>query len=509
MLDTILKKLYSGTDIKGSLAELKKLLKDDAAAEIKVLRDNEFAELTDRLTAYLDDPDPKIRKNSAISLGYAAGAAGDKEVSDRIVTRLFEAYCTEQTKYNMAAYIEAIGRLDFSSVSDKLLKRRDTLIHSEYGAEDKKHILEEMRELNILLRDRIEKKHEYTGYELLNEAVLLTNRNFKNITTEELGRIPHREFNAGVMVKTKNIRKVLESRTFGEILFVPELSDEKQTEDMSEDLSEYARTLIERGLVEYLARRHSNPDAPFYFRVECKCRDIKKKSDLEKKLAGELEFRSGWRLINSTGDYDFEFRFIEGSSGKLQFLIGMRTFPDDRFDYRKDTISAGMKPSLAALLVRLSKKYIVDNAAVLDPVCGSGIFLIEREFLNPARILYGIDIYGEAVKAAQNNTKAAGMSRKTELINKDFIQFKHQYRFDEIYADMPRITAGRDSSEVERFYMEFMSKARDLLETSGHLFIFTHNRNILKRYATKFGYSVLEEFEISKVEEAYYYVLKY
>ena len=60
MLDTILKKLYSGTDIKGSLAELKKLLKDDAAAEIKVLRDNEFAELTDRLTPYLDDPDPKI-----------------------------------------------------------------------------------------------------------------------------------------------------------------------------------------------------------------------------------------------------------------------------------------------------------------------------------------------------------------------------------------------------------------------------------------------------------------
>ena len=57
--------------------------------------------------------------------------------------------------------------------------------------------------------------------------------------------------------------------------------------------------------------------------------------------------------------------------------------------------------------------------------------------------------------------------------------------------------------------MGFLKHCVELLEKDGHLFVFTHNRNILKRYLSKYGYSVLEEFEISKMEEAYYYVLRH
>ncbi|MCR5324730.1 MAG: methyltransferase [Lachnospiraceae bacterium] len=494
MLKKYLNIIESGKDVKANLLELKNYLKGQFEESSE---DLEKAAVI--LKGSLADEDPKIRKNSAYCLGFI----GDKINSEDITEVLYESYLSDDTKYNKAAYLEALGHLDISSVRDDLLKHREELCSLNYAAEDKKHILEEISELNRILRDVIEKEHEFTGYSLINEAVLLTNRNFKNITIDELKNIPHKEFTAGVMVKTKNIRKVMDCRTFTELLFIPD--DLKVVE---KDAEAAARTMIEGGLIDYLEQRHSNPDAPFYFRVEFRGKDEKKKADLEKRMAGEIELASHWKLINSTSDYDLEFRFIENSAEKLQFLIGMRAFPDMRFDYRKKTISAGMKPSLAALLVRLSADYIKDNAAVLDPMCGSGIFLIERNKYRSARIMYGVDIFGEAVAAAKENVKAAGISSKCELINKDIIEFKHQFKFDEIITDMPRITSGKDRSLIEKLYMDFLAKAKGLMEENGSLFIFTHNRDILRKYTLKYSYTIKAEFEISKMEEAYYFILK-
>lgn len=509
MLKDYLDRLRSGKDIKETLTEFKKLLKDrrikESETKVQVLR--EYTDCFEVLSKLLDDEDPKNRKNAALCLGLTADMLPDDADTEGIVNKLFESYVSDQTKYNKAAYLEAIGCFDYSCIKDKLIEVRNEIITRDIAEEDKKHVLEEMSELNGLLRKDIEKPHEFTGFSLVNEAALLTNRNFKNITIKELGSIPHKEFTAGVMIKTKMLRRVMsgDCRTFSEILFIQDNSVM-----LDPDADKAAETLIANGLTEYIETRHSNPDAPFYFRVELRCKDEKNKANNEKKLASRLELYSKWKLINSVSDYDLEFRFIENSTGKLQLLIGMHTLPDERFSYRKAAISAGMKPSLAALLIRLGADYIKENSVVLDPVCGSGIFLIEREkYMHTQQMLYGIDIYGEAIEAAKKNIHAAGYEDRVNLIKRDFFDFRHQYRFDEIIADMPRITSGKNSSEIENFYMRFFKKCKELIKEQGRLFIYTHNRNVLRRYVLKEGYRILNEFEISKKEEAYYFILQY
>ena len=493
MIKSFIKSIRAGEDIKPLLPELRSFLKSDEG--IKAVKSNNagFKELSEILKDNLNDPDPKIRKNCASCLGLT----GNSDYVDA----LYEAYLADDTKYNKAAYIEALGRLDFSLIKDRLENRFRELKNAEYAPEDRKHIIEEMHAIAGLLKDGT--RHRFTGFELVNEVVLLTNRNFKNITADELGKIPHKEFTAGIMAKTKHIEKVLPIRTYSEMSFVPE-----QTKTVSTDPAEAAGEIIEGGITDYLKARHDNASTPFYFRVEYKSDDIKEKADFEKKLASGLEFLSRWELINSTDDYDIEFRFVPNSGGTLQFLIGMYTIPDKRFAYRIKTISAGMKPSLAALLVRLGADHIKDNAAVLDPFCGSGIFLAEREMFRPARLIYGIDIYGEAIEAAKANLKKAGLSHKTELINRDILDFRHQYKFDEIYADMPRVTSGKDRFAINNLYKGFMAKAKDLLEDDGVMFIYTHNRDFLRKYALAEGLSLTAEFEISKKEEAYYFIIR-
>ncbi len=500
MLKEYLLKIETGNDRRSVLLELKKFLKGSINAGKEISDSNDDLKKAARiLMEMLSDDDPKVRQNSALCLGMI----GERIRDDNIVEALYNAYIEDLTKYNKAAYLEALGHLNISPIVEILLKRRESICNSEIATDEKKHFLEEMRQLNTLLRSRIEKKHEFTGFSLVNEAALLTNRNFKNVTICELGKIPHKEFSAGVMVKTKNIRKVMECRTFTEILFIVD-----NIRTVEPDAEKAAEAMIEGGLTAYLEERHTNPDAPFFFRVELRNKDEKKKADLEKKLAAEIEIASKWKLINSTSNYDIEFRFIENSSGKLQFLIGMRTFPDTRFDYRKRTISAGMKPSLAALLVNLSKEYLKDNASVIDPMCGSGIFLIEREKFMPTRIMYGVDIFGEGIAAAQENIRAAGISRKCELINKNILEFSHKFRFDEMIVDMPRVTSGKDRNSIEKLYMDFLEKAKDLMENDGYVFVLTHNRDILRKYALKSGYMIKAEYEISKMEEAYYFILQ-
>ena len=61
--------------------------------------------------------------------------------------------------------------------------------------------------------------------------------------------------------------------------------------------------------------------------------------------------------------------------------------------------------------------------------------LIERDRLVPAREMYGIDIFGEAIVKARENTQAAGT--RVWYINRDFFDFTHDYKFDEIITDMP------------------------------------------------------------------------
>lgn len=489
MIKDSVNRLISGKDTKSDLLEIKQSLNNLTDEEFEYLRSKYVI-----FTELLKNDDPKVRKNSVLILAFL-------KVQDSL-SDLVEAYRNETTNYNKASYIKAVSALDHSPADGILRERFDYLKSVEPEPDNKKHIIEEQHELGTLLFDSSE-KHEFTGWELVNEAVLLTNRNFKNVTMKSLAGIPHKEFTAGVMVKTKQISYVMANiRTFSEMLFVPE-----GIKTCSSDPAAAAAELIDADIIDYIRTRFSNPDCPFRFRVDYRARDEKKKADFEKKLASELEFASHWTFINSTSDYELEFRFIDTNDNKLVILLKFCSIPNKRFAYRKESISVGMKPYLAALCAELAKDYFKDNAVVLDPFCGCGTMLIERDKAVPARMLYGIDIYNEAVKACDINIRAAGIGRKTELITKDFFEFHHDYLFDEIITDMPFETAQKSRSDIESIYKKFFSRVRSITEPTARLFIYSRNREYLRRFSLECGLKILAEFEISKTEGTYFYIL--
>ncbi len=51
-------------------------------------------------------------------------------------------------------------------------------------------------------------------------------------------------------------------------------------------------------------------------------------------------------------------------------------------------------------ITQLAKDYLKEEAQVLDPFCGVGTMLIERNQVKKAKVMYGVDLYGEAIDGA-------------------------------------------------------------------------------------------------------------
>lgn len=494
MSDLYIEQIKSGNEVKENILALKDELRElkegsqRAALLIHVKKEQKLFE------DLLFNEDPKIRKNTALILASVQEQC--------FLDALFKAYITDETRYNKAAYLKAIAKLDHTSVDSALSERKQALINTPATKEDVKHVIEEMKELNQILGTDI--SHSFTGYELVNELVLDTNRNYKNITIDKLAGIPHKEFTAGVMVKTKKLQQVLNVRTYNELCFIPD-----NIRTCSFDPQKASEQLLEGNIYEYVCSRHDHPELPFRFRIELRCKNPERKAKFEKELAAALEVGSGWKLVNSVSNYEIEFRFVENSSGDLNILVKLLNLKDNRFAYRKETLSQGMKPYLAATVCELVKNHLKEGACILDPFCGTGVLLVERNIVSPAKLIYGIDIYKDAVKKSHINLSSAKLTSKSELINKDFFEFHHSHKFDEIITEFPYVTDSKDRNTINEMYEKFFKKLPSLLESENRIIIYSHNREILKATAIKYKYTILEEFEISKVEGTYLFVIKH
>ena len=224
-------------------------------------------------------------------------------------------------------------------------------------------------------------------------------------------------------------------RTYRELLFPIRLKQEAEQAEVLAD------EVWQSGIGDFLKECHKQ-GTPFRFRVEIRAdMENDKRASFAKKFAIQLERVSARWLINSTGDYETEIRLIKKKDGSFAPFLKLYTIPMRRFSYRKNVVAASIHPSLAAMLVSLAKPYLKENAQILDPFCGVGTMLIERDIAQPAREKYGIDIFGPAIEGARENASLAG--EKINFIHRDYFDFKHDYLFDEIITNMP--VRGRQS----------------------------------------------------------------
>ncbi len=167
--------------------------------------------------------------------------------------------------------------------------------------------------------------------------------------------------------------------------------------------------------------------------------------------------------------YAFELRLLKG--------YAYAKFADQRFDYRKTSIAASINPVTAASIMRLCEPYMRETADVLDPFCGSGTMLIERAHLKPAKSLVGVDISGQAIKAACTNRRASAI--RIALIHGDILNYGAA-QYDEIIANMPfGIRVSGHTSNV-KLYEAFADKLLALLKDGGFAFLLTQEKKLLR-----------------------------
>ncbi len=446
------------------------------------------------LEGLLVHEDPKIRKNVALIMG----ALGDK----RLLKPLYEAYEKEETLFVKSSYLLSIKEYDFREYVPKFRQRLEELSRKELTLDNKKHLTEEMRALSdLLIIQEGVKHHKFTGMDKSSELILLTNRNYIHEIMAELPvDITAKAFSAGIMLTTDSLEEIRKLRYYEELLFV--VSGMKTCPMNAE---EAARKIAEADLVKFMMDRHEG-NAPFYFRIECKSNlPLDKKSMFTKKLSSELERLTKRQLINSTSNYEFEIRLIENKTGCFNVLLKLYTLEDRRFTYRKEVLATSIRPVNAALTCFLASDYIIEDAKVLDPFCGTGTMLIERHKFRKANTTYGIDLFGEAIDKAKVNTEIA--HQIIHYINRDFFDFKHDYLFDEIITNMPFVIGKSNREDIVVLYDRFFEKAKLHLEPNGIVILYSHNQDLVRRFSLKYGYNIKEEREISKKAGTYVYVL--
>lgn len=448
------------------------------------------------LIRLLEEEDAKVRKNAALLIG-------DLKIQPAIGA-LLEAYQSEPTLFVKSSYLVALGKLDTSAHIDFFKERFEELKNSEIQDEEKKHIGEELRELSkIIVAVEGVKKHKFVGFEKPHKMILTTNREQRNVTLDEVlsgskaVQKKAEEHPLGVQVFSKEVLPFTQLRSYRELLFPI------QTEGKLEGkVDAIAKQLWDSDLFSFLQECHKG-DAPFYFRLEIK--SAEPQVEFVKKLGIAMERASGWQLLNSAKDYEVEIRLMESKEGGYVPFVKLFTMSMKRFAYRKNAVAMSIHPATAAMLVQLAKPYMKEGAQVLDPCCGVGTMLIERDICVPAGDMYALDIFGEAIEKGRENATLAGV--KINFIHRDFFDFKHDYKFDEIITNMP-VKGKKTKEELDAFYEQFFKKAKTLLAQKGIIIMYSNENSFVKKQMRlQTEYRLLQEFCIRKKDNFYLFII--
>jgi 16S rRNA G966 N2-methylase RsmD len=470
----------------------------DREARAALREQNGIQEL---LCGFLTHDDPKVRRNAALLIG-------DLEL-DGAAAALYEAYRKEETLFVRSAYPAALLRLDIGDYFDALKEHRNTLAARRTTEEERKHVAEELRELDRLITE-VEgiTHHTFTRFQKEHTFVLTTNREQRQVTideaaelSKELGKTAE-QHPLGVRVRTKNMNTLTLLRTCREILLLL-----PAPEGIGSNPSAAAAAVWKAGVLKLLEECH-DPAGAFYYRLEVKnTMELNERARFAKRFAAELARISGQRLINSVREYEVEIRLIEKKEGGYAAFIKLLTVPMRRFAYRKHALPVSVHPAAAAMFMMLAEPYLKEDAMVLDPFCGVGTMLIERDIRVPAGDKYGIDTFGDAVRMARENAAAAG--EQINFINRDYFDFRHDELFDEIVTDMP-MRGKKTKEEQDALYERFFDKSAQILAPGGVIVMYSNESGFVKKQLRlREDYRLLEEYCIREKTGFFLFVIQY
>lgn len=490
MIEELYEKVIKKEDLRGTLIALKEEIGNDHQRRelIRIVNGDPSVFLS-----LLKDEDPKVRKNAVRILG---------ELEDEsVAAEIMQAYRLEETRFIKSDYIQALRKLDYSSFMDELESRFSILTDISIEEAQKKHAREEAKEIKRLL---VEKKgiemHTFTGLKKETEIILTTNRQHRELTEVQLRAYKRALIPAGVKLIVSDLKPIFEVRTFDELLFP--LNCEHQ---LPKDPDLIATEIKRSNLLNFLQKTHKEL-RPFYFRLDVRSKmTLEERSHFTKKLAIALEQISGGELLNATTGYEMELRLIENREGRFYPCLKLYTIADHRFSYRKKNVATSIKPFQAATLMQLCRPYFIEDAQILDPFCGVGTMMVEREKLLPVKSAYGIDLFSEAIDGARENTDR--VQRNFYFINRNFFDFKHEYLFDEIVTNMP-VRGRMTKDDLDQIYHRFFEKAETMLHPGGMIFLYSQEPGFVKKQLRlHVNYNLCQEYCMDEKIGSYLFII--
>ena len=149
---------------------------------------------------------------------------------------------------------------------------------------------------------------------------------------------------------------------------------------------------------------------------------------------------------------------------------------------------------------------MIPDAQILDPFCGVGTMLIERQKVVKG-ILLMVSIILQKPLRKRSMTQSC-RTRSFNYINKDCFTFTHDYPFDEIFTEMPYATGQKTEAEIREVYEKFFPFAKRVLGPEGTIIMYTRNREYVKQFAVKSNFRILKEIKITQRPESYLMILK-
>lgn len=482
MVKEYYEKICAGEEVRGNLISLRSTLSDEKEKRsFAYLLAGDFTVLT-RL---LKHEDPKVRKNAALILGEME--------SEDLLPILFDAYQKEETLFVRPDYLQAMRKLDYRPCLPALKKRLETLSGISTADEGKKHRNEEIRVLRqMVLQYEAPVPHRFTGQDYRKSVILTVNRSQREATAKQLPDGKITMLQGGIRIKEAALGDILPIRTYSELLFPIEgmIIPAAGPEEIGKILADGRLFSLVQGLHEGIP--------PFYYRIELKSTlPPEKKGAFIRRLSEAFEQASGGTWINTASGYELEIRLLQRKDETWIPMVKFFTIKDRRFRYRKEYTPASLAPVNAALAVCLARPYLKKDAQILDPFCGVGTMLLERNYAVRARTMYGIDILGEAIEKARINTAIAGVT--VNYINRDFFAFEHEYLFDEIITEFPQVTQSRQRPLIRELYGKFFDHAGKLLKDEAVMILYSSEPSFVREEVKKYPqYRIRESFVINE-----------
>lgn len=465
-----------------SLIELKKEVQNGYSIQNDVQLKNKLIEL-------LNHDDAKIRKNSALLLGYYPDT----------VDILLKAYELEKTDYVKEAYLKGIAIQDYQPYVQKLKEIQQQLL--QFDDDTPKHIQAQLKVLNPLLsKVQVHKKKVIKLKHDPVDVVLTSLPYYQFVLFEPVLHLRYKPVTQGVLVRTESIYDLMNIRAYKDML-LPVMG----AASLEINIESIEAGLKRCNIIEILDKLYDDYSV-FYYRVVDALRD--KNSQLIKKVSDKICEIYPTRLLNSTENNDIEIVLKEVRKGKVNIYLRLSHYKNPRFAYRREVIPTAIHPYVAATLMTLAQPYMLPHAKVLDPFVGSGTLLIERNIALSTAFSMGLDIYGKGIEGAKKNAKLAGFST-IHFVHKDALRFVNSEMFDEVFTDMPTLSQVKDENQLHHLYDRFFDRLKRWVRPEGYIFIYTSEIALVrKNLRLQEGYlNLVEHYEIPRGKNMFYFFI--